>query len=266
MCYVPYPFSMRYTEKTRYRTPAYLTARSQAFARFKGRCVSCGEPADEAHHYSKHYPDVNTETVDDLVPLCVLCHEFATFLRKHIANGRGLIDLLDRRERGIFKMQYAVRIEGTSDLIVHSGEGIDPEHPCNIEVSKLTQKPASKRTPEEHRRIEQLELTKALWLDKDGNPEIPRRVIRSCIEGAARKLKDGPRVREGLIVTSTTFSWDHAIHGDGTDLDVFVQSLCFKVPVVIGTAGSFGRAPSSRRHGPSTLLLTWMLTSLTRPA
>ena len=38
----------------------------------------------------------------------------------------------------------------------------------------------------------ELECQLSLWLDRDGKPTIPSAAIRSCIETAARKLRQGP--------------------------------------------------------------------------
>lgn len=128
-------------------------------------------------------------------------------------------------------MLYRVRIEGEAGLIQHAGTGIDPENPINQEIAKLASKKASIRTKTENVRIRDLEVIKSLWTDSDNRPTVPSAAIRSCIEAAARKLKDGPAVREGLLITDTAFSYDTERYG--TDLDTIAKKAQFTVPVVV---------------------------------
>lgn len=125
-------------------------------------------------------------------------------------------------------MRYRIQLTGEESLIQHSGSGIDPESDINKEIAKLASKAASKRTPTENIRIRELETIKSLWIDASGLPTIPPAAIRSCIENAARKTKEGPNVREGLIVTRTAF-----VHQYGTDLEAIAKAVQFTVPVVV---------------------------------
>lgn len=128
-------------------------------------------------------------------------------------------------------MLYRVRIEGEAGLIQHAGTGIDPETEINKELSKLTAKKAAQRVEAENVRIRDLEVIKSLWLDSDNRPTVPSAAIRSCIEAAARKLKDGPAVREGLLITDTAFSYDEKRYG--TDLETIAKQAQYTVPVVV---------------------------------
>ena len=130
-------------------------------------------------------------------------------------------------------MQYRAKLKGQTSLIHHAGTGIDPEHPVNLEIAKLASKKASQRTVSEHRRIRDLEVIKSLWLDDNGKPHIPVSALRSAIEAAARKTKEGPAVREGLLVVESRFTWDNERYGDGTDLDTLASNVEFTTPVVV---------------------------------
>ena len=126
--------------------------------------------------------------------------------------------------------QYHVRIEGQSPLIHHSGAGIDPQHPANQEIARITKKKASSRTEVEHHRIRELEVLKSLWLDGD-RPTVPAAALRAAIEAAARKGREGPAVREGLIVVDPRFSWDAERYG--ADIETICTNADFTVPVVV---------------------------------
>ena len=74
-----------------YSHPAYLSARSQAFARSKGLCQFCGQvKAAEAHHWADNYPREEDTTPDDLTALCGPCHYMATTLRRYIRHGNDM--------------------------------------------------------------------------------------------------------------------------------------------------------------------------------
>ena len=127
-------------------------------------------------------------------------------------------------------MQYQVKLTGDTPIIQHNGNGIDPQNPYNQRIAQLAAKKASQRTVSEEREIRECEVLKSLWTAKD-LPTIPMAALRSCIEKAARKLKHGPRVREGLLVLSTEFTWD--VEKYGTTLEEIASKCQFTVPVVV---------------------------------
>lgn len=129
-------------------------------------------------------------------------------------------------------MLFDVEIRGLRPIIHHSGTGIDPKHPANIEKSALARITASNRTEDDEARLAELECQVALWLDEDGRPTIPAAAIRSCIETAARRLRQGPQVREGLVVDRVhEFRYDVDRYGD--ELTRLVQTTQFRIGVVV---------------------------------
>lgn len=102
-------------------------------------------------------------------------------------------------------MQYTVIIKGIRPLIMHNGAaGLDTRSPANLEKAEITSKRGSNRTASDNARLSELECQTSLWLDQGGAPTIPSAAIRSMIETAARKQKQGPQVREGLGSVHTT--------------------------------------------------------------
>ena len=111
-------------------------------------------------------------------------------------------------------MLLEAEIRGIRPIIMHSGDGLDPRHPANLEKAELTRKRGSNRTESDEARIAELECLISLWLDSSSNPTIPAAALRAVIETGARKLKQGPQVREGLIVSSVDeFSYDIGKYG-----------------------------------------------------
>ena len=132
-------------------------------------------------------------------------------------------------------MLYNVEISGIRPIIQHNGQAIDPKHPVNIEKSQLTRVTASNRTESDDARIAELECQLALWLDDAQKPTIPATAVRSCIETAARKLKQGTQVREGMIV-SEILGFDYDLERYGDTLEQLTTTTQFRAGVVVQKA------------------------------
>ena len=128
-------------------------------------------------------------------------------------------------------MLYRVRIEGASPIIHNSAESLDPLLQINREIAEITRKRASNRTEPDEERLRQLETTRSLWLDSVERPTIPPTAIRAVIETSARKLKQGPQVREGLMVLESRFTYDVNVYGES--MEQLAKSTQFTVPVVV---------------------------------
>ena len=140
-------------------------------------------------------------------------------------------------------MLYDITIRGTSPIIMHNGAaGLDKRSPANLEKAEITSKRGSNRTASDDARLAELETQTALYLDQSGAPTLPEAALRACIETAARKQKQGPQVREGLIVTDVK-SFDYDRKKYGATLKKLVKTTQFTVPVVV--RGS-GRIPRTR--------------------
>lgn len=131
---------------------------------------------------------------------------------------------------------YKASISGTEPIIHHSGVGVDPRLPANIKIAEILNIKPANRTKAHDKKLIELEIDKSIWWEhaKDGTPirpTVPEPAIRAVIEAAARKTKEGGLVREGLIVESTTFTYDEAKYGKGTKLKY--AELEFRVPVMV---------------------------------
>ena len=132
-------------------------------------------------------------------------------------------------------MLYIIEISGIRPIIMHSAQGLDPKLAPNIEKADITRKKGSNRTSSDDARLAEIECELSLWLDWEGRPTIPATALRSCIETGARKLKQGPQVREGLIVNEVlSFEYDRERYGE-TRADL-VKSTQFSAAVVVQRA------------------------------
>ena len=133
-------------------------------------------------------------------------------------------------------MEYEVKIRGIKPIIQHNGAaGLDTRSPANIEKAEIARKRGSNRTITDDERLRELECQVSLYLDTSGAPTIPEAAIRACIETAARKMKQGPQVREGLIVTEVV-SFDYDRERYGVTADELGKTAQFTVPVKVGQA------------------------------
>ena len=106
-------------------------------------------------------------------------------------------------------MQYRIKVSGLSPIIHHNGAaGLDTRSPVSREIAAIAAKRGGNRTEVDDDRLRELEAQRSLWLDESGAPTIPATAIRATIEGGARKRKQGPLVRGGLMVLSTSFDYD----------------------------------------------------------
>ena len=129
-------------------------------------------------------------------------------------------------------MRYRITIRGESPIIQNNGAaGLDTRSPAKLEIAEISRKTGSNRTLADDKRLIELECQNSLWLDPSGTPEIPVGALRSCIESAARKLKQGPLVREGLVVIKSAFDYDRDRYG--TTPEDLGKTSAFTVPVVV---------------------------------
>ena len=129
-------------------------------------------------------------------------------------------------------MRYRIRIKGLSPLIMHNGAaGLDSRSPANIEKAEIASKRGKNRTEADDARLRELETLTSLWLDEDGAPTVPASALRATIETGARKLKQGPQVREGLIVDRVeAFDYDASL---GSTFEELCRTVQFTTGVVV---------------------------------
>ena len=132
-------------------------------------------------------------------------------------------------------MRYRISLRGLSPIICHNGaSGLDSRSAANIEKAQIAKKRGSNRTEADDARLRELECLTSLYLDEGGAPTLPAAAFRSNIEAAARKLRQGPQVREGLIVEEVeAFDYDRSL---GTTPEQLAKSCQFTTGVRVGQA------------------------------
>ena len=130
-------------------------------------------------------------------------------------------------------MRYRIKISGTSPLITHNGAaGLDTRSAANIEKAQIAKKRGSNRTEADEDRLRELDCLTSLYLDGSGAATFPEAALRANIEGAARKFKQGPQVREGLIVERVE-AFDYDRETLGSTAAELAKSAQFTVGVVV---------------------------------
>ena len=134
---------------------------------------------------------------------------------------------------------YRATLTGVSPIIHHSGvAGLAASSPIKDEIAALAAVTSSKRTDTKNRDLKMLESLNSLWLEGQ-RVIVPATAVRACIEQGARKTKDGPNVREGMLVVHTEFRWDterYGVDGDEDAVRRLAGEAAFQVPVVVGRA------------------------------
>lgn len=94
-----------------------------------------------------------------------------------------------------------VRITGSSPLLMHSDRLANPLDPLKKELATYTSK--RKKTDEDHEEISRIEWSAAMYHDDNIGPYIPGVMVKATMINAAKKTKEGPKARSGLIVTTS---------------------------------------------------------------
>lgn len=129
--------------------------------------------------------------------------------------------------------RYRITLTGVSPIIMHNGAaGLDTRSPAKLEIAAIASKRGSNRTEADELRLIELECQNSLYFDDSGRPTVPAAAVRACIETAARKTKQGPNVREGLVVESID-GFDYDADHYGTTAEQLGKTAQFTVPVVV---------------------------------
>ena len=118
-----------------------------------------------------------------------------------------------------------------------------PGHPLKIEQASLTAKRGTNKTVDVQERILQIDSELALWLAADEETIIiPAAALRSCLEAAARKTKQGPNVREGLYVENDA-ELEYDREKLGKTIPEVAKNAAYDVTVVVQRNRTLRRRP-----------------------
>lgn len=96
-------------------------------------------------------------------------------------------------------MKIQISLEGTSPLLMHNPQMVDPEFDLNVKIKELTAK--RKKTTEDLRAIEKLEWHGGLY-SENGLVTQPTSKVRKCLINTAKISKMGKTVERALAFNS----------------------------------------------------------------
>ena len=97
-------------------------------------------------------------------------------------------------------MDFTITLEGTGALLMHNARLSNPLDPAAKAIKKVSGK--RNKTEDDHAEMAHLEFIGSLYYDPDAGPFIPGANIWRALYDGAKKSKRGPKVKEGLLITS----------------------------------------------------------------
>lgn len=133
-------------------------------------------------------------------------------------------------------MQVTITVIGTSPLLMHNPQMVDPEFDLNRQIKAITAK--RKKTDEDHQAVERLEWFGGIYTETNPKGGItvvqPSSKLRKCIVEAARISKTGKQVERGLSFNTLNVP----LGFDGPqDLEKLWESGRFKSRLSVGISG-----------------------------
>lgn len=90
-----------------------------------------------------------------------------------------------------------VEVEGVVPLLMHNGLMADKQNEFALELARFTKKRT--KTDADYIEMENIEMKGGLYMD-NGRPCIPGEMIEAMLLGGAKKFKQGPNAKLGLVV------------------------------------------------------------------
>jgi hypothetical protein len=97
-------------------------------------------------------------------------------------------------------MDFRITFEGTGPLLMHNARLSNPLDPAAKAIKRVSGK--RNKTDDDHAEMAHLEFIGSLYHDPDAGPYIPADNVWRCLYDAAKKSKRGPKVKEGVLITT----------------------------------------------------------------
>lgn len=143
---------------------------------------------------------------------------------------------------------YRVTLRGQSPLIVHNGQLADPLNPFAKALKAANAK--RKKTDADHAAIADIEWKGGLYVDADGRPIVPSRVLEAVIAKGAMRAKEGKSALSGMFVETDGVL---RFRGDGRSIDEMQADPNFRITVGV-------RVNQSRVMRTRPIFHDWSLT------
>lgn len=94
--------------------------------------------------------------------------------------------------------QVTIKITGTSPLLMHSDRMVNRFDPLTRSMALVHGK--KKKTDEDHLEMAKLEWHGGIYHDAKLGPYVPARNVKAALINAAKKTKEGPKVKSGIVI------------------------------------------------------------------
>ena len=97
-------------------------------------------------------------------------------------------------------MNFTITLTGTAPLLMHNSRLANPLDSATKALKKVTGK--RNKTDDDHAELARLEHCGSLYFDPDIGPYLPGDNVWRALYDASKKRKLGPKIKEGVIITS----------------------------------------------------------------
>lgn len=97
-------------------------------------------------------------------------------------------------------MDFRITLTGSDSLLMHNSRLSNPLDPAAKAVKKLTSKRT--KTDDDYEQLAHVEWVGGMYHDPDAGPYIPADNVWRCLYDGAKKHKKGPRIKEGVLITT----------------------------------------------------------------
>lgn len=111
---------------------------------------------------------------------------------------------------------FTITIEGTAPLLMHNSRLANPLDPATKALKKVTSK--RQKTDDDHAEMARLEFLGGLYVDPDIGPYIPGENLWRALYDAAKKFKQGVKVKEGVFISTDVNPLGYTGPRDAEDL------------------------------------------------
>jgi hypothetical protein len=96
---------------------------------------------------------------------------------------------------------YRIRFEGTTPLVLHNNQCVNPLNPLKKKIAAITSK-GKRKTDADHLQLYRLEFQAGLYINDRLGPYVPAQNIRATMIQGARKQKDGRQFESGIFIAT----------------------------------------------------------------
>ena len=132
-------------------------------------------------------------------------------------------------------MRITIALQGTSPLLMHNPQMVDPEFDINRQIKALTDK--RKKTDEDMRQIEKLEWFGGLYTAQNGDGCIvtqPTSKVRKCLINTARISKMGKSIERAISFEQLNVPLQYV---GPKDIEALYEDKSFRSRLSVGIRG-----------------------------